>query len=81
MAFFKETYPNKVSIYTIGNDSKKDWFSKEFCGGPHVASTGEIGTVTIKKDKSIGASMRRIYVVLTSQNGNKKHSFKNQSNI
>lgn len=79
-AFFKETYPQKVSIYTIGSDPDNNWFSKEFCGGPHVNSTGEIGTVTIKKDKSIGASMRRIYVVLTSQNGNKKHSFKNQSN-
>jgi alanyl-tRNA synthetase len=80
MAFFKETYPEKVSVYTIGSDPKNNWFSKEFCGGPHVNSTGEIGTVTIKKDKSIGAGMRRIYVVLTSQNGNKKHSFKNQSN-
>lgn len=64
MAFFKETYPEKVSVYTIGKDHKNDWFSKELCGGPHVASTSEIGAVTIKKDKSIGANTRRIYVEL-----------------
>ncbi|MFC1653609.1 alanine--tRNA ligase [Patescibacteria group bacterium] len=80
MAFFRETYPEKVSVYTIGNDSKGDWFSKELCGGPHVSSTGEIGTVTIKKDKSIGANVRRVYVMLASTNGNQKHLTKNKSN-
>jgi alanyl-tRNA synthetase len=64
MAFFKETYPEKVSVYTIGKSSGDGWFSKEFCGGPHVNSTGEIGGVTIKKIKSIGANVRRIYAEL-----------------
>lgn len=63
LAFFKETYPNKVSVYTIGRDTNKGWFSKELCGGPHVTSTGKIGGVTIKKVKSIGANLRRVYVV------------------
>jgi len=58
LAFFKEIYPDKVSVYSIGN------FSKELCGGPHVTSTGEIGSVKIVKDQSIGAGKRRIYTVL-----------------
>lgn len=76
MAFFKEKYPEQVSVYTIGNDVKKDWFSKELCGGPHVTSTGEIGAVTIKQDKSIGANIRRIYVELVPKepaHGNQEH--------
>lgn len=64
LAFFKETYPSKVSVYTIGD------FSKELCGGPHVNSTGEIGSVKIIKQESIGAGKRRIYAVL--ENGTKK---------
>ena len=62
IAFFKEKYPDSVSVYTIGDP--KDFYSKEFCGGPHVSSTGEIGTVTITKEQSIGAGTRRIYAVL-----------------
>jgi len=64
LAFFKQTYPNKVSVYSIGS------FSKELCGGPHVTSTGEIGNVKIIKQESIGAGKRRIYAVLN--HGNKK---------
>jgi len=64
LAFFKETYPDKVSVYSIGN------FSKELCGGPHVSSTGEIGGVKIIKQDSIGAGKRRIYIGL--KNGNQK---------
>jgi len=58
LAFFKETYPDKVSIYGIGD------FSKEFCSGPHVDSTGRIGSVKIIKQESIGAGKRRLYAVL-----------------
>jgi alanyl-tRNA synthetase len=58
MAFFRENYPAKVSVYTIGN------FSKELCGGPHVDSTGIIGGVKLIKQESIGAGKRRIYAVL-----------------
>jgi len=66
MAFFKEKYPDKVSVYTIGDPNH--FYSKEFCGGPHVASTGEIGIVKIKKQEAIGAGKRRIYAVLANQN-------------
>jgi len=64
MAFFKEIYPDKVSVYTIGKDPKKDWFSKELCGGPHVKSTGEIGRLRIVKQQSVGSGIRRIYASL-----------------
>lgn len=64
LAFFKETYPEKVSIYTIGKDPKGDFFSKEFCGGPHVKRTSEIGRVKITKQKKIGASLMRVYAEL-----------------
>ena len=62
IAFFREKYPDKVSVYTIGSPDKP--YSKEFCGGPHVSSTGEIGAVTINKQESIGSGKRRIYASL-----------------
>jgi len=64
LAFFKETYPDKVSIYSIGT------FSQEICGGPHVTSTAEIGGVKIIKQESVAAGKRRIYAVL--KNGTQK---------
>ncbi|OGY13823.1 MAG: alanine--tRNA ligase [Candidatus Blackburnbacteria bacterium RIFCSPLOWO2_01_FULL_41_27] len=63
LAFFKEKYPDEVSVYTIGNPSGV-WFSKELCGGPHVGHTGEIGRVTITKEESAGSGVRRIYANL-----------------
>lgn len=62
LAFFRETYPDTVSVYTIGHDPQQNWFSKELCGGPHVSSTGQISPVTIKKEESVGAGIRRIYI-------------------
>ncbi len=62
LAFFKDKYSDKVSVYTIGKDSDSDWFSKELCGGPHVVSTGEIGPVRIIKEKAVGDGVRRIYM-------------------
>lgn len=55
-AFFAEKYPEKVSVYTIGD------YSRELCGGPHVGRTGEIGKVKIIKDEALGSGKRRIYV-------------------
>ncbi len=65
IAFFRDKYPDTVTVYTIGNDPQSDWFSKELCGGPHVSSTGVIGPVTIKKEEAVGAGVRRIYVTLS----------------
>ena len=61
IAFFIEKYPDEVAIYTIGKDVKKDWISKEFCGGPHVEETGEIGLIKLFKEQSCGAGIRRVY--------------------
>ena len=57
--FFKEKYPDRVKVYYIG-DSLKSAYSKEFCGGPHVSRTGEIGKFKIVKEESVGAGLRRL---------------------
>jgi len=57
--FFKEKYPDPVKVYYVGNDISSAW-SREFCGGPHVAHTGEIGHFTIVKEEAVGAGVRRI---------------------
>lgn len=62
IAFFIEKYPDQVTVYTIGNDPETDWISKEFCGGPHVKNTSEIGEVKVVKEKAISAGVRRIYL-------------------
>ena len=61
IAFFREKYPETVTVYTIGTDVNSDWISKEFCGGPHVEKTSQIGTLEVYKEKSVGAGVRRIY--------------------
>lgn len=62
VAFFIEKYPDEVSVYTIGKDVEKDWISKEFCGGPHVKNTSEIGKLKIQKEQAVSAGVRRIYM-------------------
>lgn len=58
LAFFKERYPEKVTVYSFGT------FSKEICGGPHVERTGILGKFKIIKQESVAAGIRRIYAVL-----------------
>lgn len=60
LGFFTEKYGDKVKVYTVGIPGKK-WFSREICGGPHVAFTGELGHFTIIKEESASAGVRRIY--------------------
>jgi alanyl-tRNA synthetase len=57
--FFKEKYPDPVNVYFVGK-SLEDAFSKEFCGGPHVTHTSEIGKFRIAKEEAVGAGVRRI---------------------
>ena len=57
LAFFRERYGEKVKVYFI------DDYSIEVCAGPHVTSTGVIGSVRIVKEESAGAGKRRIYAV------------------
>jgi alanyl-tRNA synthetase len=52
-----------VQIYYIGDDLDSA-FSSEYCGGPHVTHTGEIGRVRITKQEKTGAGVMRVYLVL-----------------
>jgi alanyl-tRNA synthetase len=58
LAFFKETYADEVSVYSVGD------FSMELCGGPHVERTGILGELKIAKQKKIGAGVMRIRAVI-----------------
>jgi alanyl-tRNA synthetase len=63
-SFFKEKYPDTVKVYMIGGtpgQEESTAYSKEFCGGPHVENTKDIGHITIKKIEKIGNNMYRIY--------------------
>ncbi len=59
---FGHKYPDRVSVYFVGD--RKNFFSAEFCGGPHVTHTGEIGEFKILKEESAGSGIRRIYAVV-----------------
>ena len=59
-AEFGAKYPEMVSIYTIGEDNKGKWTSKEICTGPHVENTRELGKFKIIKEESVAAGVRRI---------------------
>lgn len=56
-----ETYPDPVKVYYIG-ETLDTAVSKEFCGGPHVSNTGEIGKLEIFKQENIGDGKLRVYV-------------------
>jgi len=66
LAFFKEKYPDRVTVYTVCPSEKdpQKFFSREVCGGPHVKNTGEVGRIEIKKEEAVGAGARRIRAVL-----------------
>ena len=61
---FGDKYGDIVSIYYIG-DSIETAFSKEFCGGPHVKNTNELGIFKIAKEEAVSAGVRRIKATLS----------------
>jgi alanyl-tRNA synthetase len=61
--FFGEKYGDQVSIYYIG-ENLENAYSKEFCGGPHVNNTNEIGTFKIIKEEAVSSGVRRIKAVV-----------------
>ncbi len=69
LAFFKEKYPEIVSVYSIGNFSVSppQIFSMEICAGPHVKNTSELGRFKIIKEESSGAGVRRIRAILEKE--------------
>lgn len=60
---FGAKYPDIVSVYFI-EDENGTHFSKEFCGGPHVTHTGELGTFKIQKEEAVSQGVRRIKATL-----------------
>jgi len=54
VALFRDKYPDRVTLYSIGN------FSKELCLGPHVKNTSELGRFKIIKEESSSRGIRRI---------------------
>ena len=57
--FFKEKYPERVSVYSVISKDGQI-FSKEFCGGPHIKKTSDIGKFKIIKEETVGSGTRRI---------------------
>lgn len=61
---FDAKYGETVKVYFVGKDLKSA-FSKEFCGGPHMVNTSEIGHVKITKQDKVGSGVVRLYIVLS----------------
>lgn len=61
---FGAKYPEVVSVYMIeGSDG--EIISKEFCGGPHIAQSEELGTFKIQKEEAVAQGIRRIKAILS----------------
>lgn len=60
---FGDKYGEDVSIYYIG-ETLQSSYSKEFCGGPHVKNTSELGYFKIFKEEAVSSGVRRIKAIL-----------------
>lgn len=62
---FGEKYGDMVSVHSVIDRASGDVISREFCGGPHVASVRELaGQFRIVKEQGIATGIRRIKAVL-----------------
>ena len=71
LGLFQERYGDLVRVYAVGDlcvqpraQAGTVTFSKEICGGPHAAGTGELGHFRITKEQSASSGVRRIRAVL-----------------
>jgi len=55
IGLFDDKYSENVKVYFVGD------YSKELCGGPHIAFTSEIKSFKIIKQENIGKGNRRLY--------------------
>jgi len=57
LAFFAEKYGATVRVVSIGD------YSREFCGGTHVASTADIEALKIISEGSVAQGIRRVEAI------------------
>ena len=63
LAFFGDRYGDVVRVVRMAGHDDPEPFSFEVCGGTHVHATGEVGTLVVLGESSIGGGMRRIEVM------------------
>jgi alanyl-tRNA synthetase len=60
-AMFGEKYPPIVRMVEMGGE-----WSRELCGGTHVASSSQIGLISLVAESSIGAGTRRVEAMVST---------------
>ncbi len=61
MAMFGEKYPPIVRMVELNGP-----WSRELCGGTHVASTGRIGLLELLGEQSVGSGTRRVEALVST---------------
>lgn len=62
MAMFGEKYPPVVRMVELAGP-----WSRELCGGTHVATTAQIGVLNLLSEQSIGSGVRRVEALVSTE--------------